>query len=65
MQKIGHGRVFDSRKKGFIVLKNIFSEDDKSRAMIRLNGYRTACLQKKNPLGLKRANILKELMKTL
>lgn len=65
MLENGRLSVRGKKVEPFLVIKNIFQEDDKSRAMIRLNGYRSGCLQQKNLLGLKRASILKELMKTL
>lgn len=65
MLENGHLSVRGKKVEPFLVMKSIFEEDDKSKAMLRLNGYRSACLQKKSPMGLKRAGILKELMKTL
>jgi len=65
MQKSGRLSVRGKKVEPFLVMKSIFEEEDKSKAMMRLNGYRTSCIRKRNPMGLKRANIIKELMKTL
>lgn len=65
MRKNGRLSVRGKSVEPFLVVKSIFGDDDKGRAMIRLNGYRTSCIRKRNPMGLKRANIIKELMKTL
>ena len=53
------------RRNPYLEIRRIFLEEDKSRAMIRLNGYATGCLNRKSPTAIKRAGILKELMKTL
>lgn len=67
MQKNGARKFCVQGKKvePFLVVKSIFEDNDKSRAMLRLNGYRTACLKRNTPIEIKRANIIKELMKTL
>lgn len=65
MLENGRLSVRGKKVEPFLVMKSIFEEDDKSKAMLRLNGYRTSCIRKKNLVGLKRANIIKELMKTL
>jgi len=53
------------RRNPYFEIRKIFLEEDKSRAMIRLNGYATGCLNKNSPTAVKRASILKDLMKTL
>jgi len=53
------------KRNPYFEIRKIFLEEDKSRAMIRLNGYATGCLNKNSPTAVKRANILKDLIKTL
>lgn len=65
MRKNGVIRIYAQKNDSFMALRNIFAEPDKGKAMNKLSGYRMACINKRNPLGLKRATIIKQLMETL